>query len=77
MKKKLVKGIVLGLTCAGMAGMFTGCSSDDEYEETLESGYEKYNDGEEMTEEEYNAVKGFNDWKDKQGEKSYDDWDDQ
>ena len=75
MKKKLVKGIVLGLTCVGMAGMFIGCSSDNKYEETLKSGYEKYVGGEEMTEEEYKAVKEFNDWKDKQGEKSYADWD--
>ncbi len=28
-----------------------------------------------MTREEYNAVKNFNEWKDKQCEKSYNDWD--
>lgn len=75
MKKKLLRGIMLGLTCVGMTGMFSGCSSDDKYRDTLKSGYEKYVGGEEMTEEEYKAVKEFNDWKDKQGEKSYDDWD--
>ena len=29
-----------------------------------------------MTKEEYNAVKGFNEWKSKQGSKTYSDWDD-
>ena len=28
-----------------------------------------------MNEDEYDAVKDYNDWKDKQGEKTYDDWD--
>ena len=51
MKKKLLRGIMLGLTCVGMTGMFSGCSSDDKYRDTLKSGYEKYVGGEEMTEE--------------------------
>lgn len=45
------------------------------YTITLKSGIEKYNNGETMTEEEYNAVKNFNEWSDKQGEKTYDEWD--
>jgi len=47
----------------------------EEYRRTLESGQEKYYNGEKMTEEEYNAVKDFNSWKSKQGEHSYDEWD--
>ena len=47
----------------------------EEYRRTLESGQEKYYNGEKMTEEEYNAVKDFNNWKSKQGEHSYDEWD--
>jgi len=52
-----------------------GSSSDDDFRQTLESGQRKYYSGESMTRDEYNAVKGFNDWKSKQGEKSYSDWD--
>lgn len=52
----------------------TACGNDD-YEETLKSGYDKYLNGEEMSREEYNAVKAFNEWQDKQGEKTYSDWD--
>lgn len=55
---------------------FTSCNNDDEYRKTLQSGYEKYLNGEDMSREEYNAVKSFNDWKAKQGEKSYNEWDD-
>lgn len=56
-------------------GMFSGCSSNDDYKDTLNSGMEKYYSGEKMTEKEYKAVKGFNEWKSKQGSKSYSDWD--
>lgn len=28
-----------------------------------------------MTQQEYNAVKDFNEWKDKNSEKTYEDWD--
>lgn len=57
-------------------GSFSGGSgSNDTYRQNLESGYEKYQRGEKMTREEYNAVKNFNEWKDKQGEKTYSDWD--
>lgn len=65
-----IKGIVPALTCVGMMGLFTGCFSDDEYRDTLNSGLEKYYFGDDMTKEEYVAVKGFNAWKDKQSEKN-------
>ena len=53
------------------------CSSDsdDDYRKTLESGRAKYYTGQEMTREEYNAVKSFNKWKSNQGTKTYSDWD--
>lgn len=65
-----IKRIVLALTCVGMMGLFTGGFSDDEYRDTLNSGLEKYYFGDDMTKEEYAAVKGFNAWKDKQSEKN-------
>lgn len=63
--------------------LFVSCSSSfsesrrkdqEQYRNTLESGQQKYYNGESMTQEEYNAVKDFNNWKDKQGEHAYDDW---
>ena len=51
-----------------------GQSSEDSYRKTLESGRQKYYTGQKMTKQEYNAVKGFNEWKSKQGEKTYDSW---
>ncbi len=77
MRKKVLKGLFLVSVCIGLIGIFTGCSDDDTYRDTLKSGLEKYYSGEKMDEKEYNAVKSFNKWKEKQGEKSYDDWDDQ
>ena len=58
-----------------LSTMFTGCSSNDKYQKTFESGLKKYYSGEKMTKQEYNAVKGFNDWKSKQGPKTYSGWD--
>lgn len=55
--------------------MLGGCGSYDDYEDTLNSGLEKYQSGETMTKQEYNAVKSFNDWRDKQTDKTYDQWD--
>ncbi len=34
----------------------------------------KYYNGDPMTKEEHDAVKGFNEWKNNQGEKTYDKW---
>ena len=75
MKKKMTKGIILVLTCVGMMGLFTGCSGDDDYKDTLNSGLNKYYNGEEMNKSEYSAVKSYNKWKDKQSNKTYSDWD--
>ncbi len=72
-KKKATKGLIVLLLTASFPAILVGCTSND-YDETLESGYEKYVTGEEMTEEEYDAVKSYNDWADKQGEKTYDNW---
>lgn len=71
---KWVIGIVIVVAIL-LLGSCGSSSSDSEYRETLESGQRKYYSGESMTRDEYNAVKGFNDWKSKQGEKSYSDWD--
>ncbi|HIW21036.1 MAG TPA: hypothetical protein H9887_03320 [Candidatus Dorea intestinavium] len=50
-------------------------SSSSKYDQDLESGYEKYQSGEDMSEDEYNAVKNFNNWREKNTDKSYDEWD--
>ena len=74
MLSKRVKKIFAGSVFVVMMSLpLVGCTND--YEDTLKSGIEKYNNGETMTEEEYNAVKNFNEWSDKQGEKTYDEWD--
>jgi hypothetical protein len=76
MRKKFIKGIVIILSCVGIMGLFTGCSSsNDDYKDTLNSGLNKYNNGEKMNKNEYNAVKSYNKWKDKQTDKKYSDWD--
>lgn len=64
---------------AVVSSAIMGCSSgSNDYENTLKSGIEKYENGEEMTQEEYNAVKNFNDWSEKQSEKqsekTYSEW---
>lgn len=59
---------ILGGTVA-----LTACGSD-EYEQTLKSGYQKYQTGQQMTREEYNAVKSFNDWKYKNSDHTYSEW---
>lgn len=68
----VIIGIVIILSLLG------SCSSggSSKYENDLNNGLNKYYNGEKMNEDEYNAVKNFNDWKEKQGEKTYDDWDD-
>ncbi|MBR1822138.1 MAG: hypothetical protein IJ769_11040 [Clostridia bacterium] len=73
MKRYVACFLAVALLIAMMVGL-TACSSDDSYRQTLNSGIEKYQRGEAMTKEEYNAVKGFNDWRAKQGEKTYDAW---
>ena len=74
MLSKRVKKFFAGSVFVVMMSLsLVGCTND--YEDTLKSGIEKYDNGEIMTEEEYNAVKNFNEWSDKQGEKTYDEWD--
>lgn len=71
MKKRIVVAIAIAL----MACTVTGCGSSarDEYANILRSGREKEATGGKMTKQEYDAVKSFNDWKSKQGEKTYND----
>lgn len=61
--------------CAGIATCSDGGSSDRQKQsDTLKSGLNKYYSGGDMTKEEYNAVKSFNDWKYNNGEHSYSSW---
>lgn len=71
----LIAGVLFLLVLGGL-GSCMGDSSSDDYSNTLKSGYSKYLTGEKMNRQEYNAVKSYNNWLDKQGEKSYSDWDD-
>ena len=69
-------GLAVAIVLIVLLFAIGACSSDskDDYRRTLESGQRKYYTGEKMTREEYNAVKSFNNWKSKQGSKSYSDW---
>lgn len=69
MRKILLCSFLIGTICC-----FTACGGSDDYKDTLNSGLEKYYSGEEMNKKEYDAVKSFNKWQDKQGEKKYDAW---
>ena len=70
MKKRIAMLIIVALSACFLAGC-----GDDSYRNTLKSGLEKYYSGENMSRSEYNAVKSYNNWKSKQGSKSYNDWD--
>ena len=70
MKRKIAALVIAVLTAVSL----TGCGNDDSYRDTLNSGLSKYYNGESMSRSEYNAVKSFNNWKSKQGSKSYSDW---
>ena len=71
-KKRNIIALLIGLFSILM---LAGCGSNDDFEDTLNRGLEKYQSGETMTKQEYNAVKSFNDWRDKQTDKTYDQWD--
>lgn len=71
-KKRNIIALLIGLFSILM---LAGCGSNDDFEDTLNSGLEKYQSGKTMTKQEYNAVKSFNDWRDKQTDKTYDQWD--
>ena len=73
MKRKLVSIITVILIMIMLVAC--GRSSSDSYRETLESGQRKAINGEKMSQQEYNAVKDFNEWKEKNSEKTYEDWD--
>ncbi len=70
MKKRIVIFAIAVLTVC----FLTGCGGGDSYRDTLESGLNKYYSGQKMSKSEYNAVKSFNNWKAKQGSKSYSNW---
>ena len=56
--------------------LFGSCSGgNSKYDDDLNSGMKKYYSGEKMSEDEYNAVKDYNELKDKNTDKTYDDWD--
>lgn len=74
MKKRrilLICSLIIGVTLS-----LTACNEDREREQRqrLESAYEKELNNEPMSEEEYNALKSFHDWEDKQNGKTYDEW---
>lgn len=54
-------------------------ASKSKYDKDLKNGLEKYHTGQDMSESEYDAVKNYNDNKDKNTgkntEKTYDEWD--
>lgn len=71
------KGILLILSVF-IATLLVGCGEKSKYETDLENGVRKYENGEEMTKDEYEAVKDMKDWSAKQKEenskKTYSDW---
>ncbi len=71
---KRKKGVLLFVAAGVMAAFLTACGNDNSYRDTLESGLNKYYTGQQMSRSEYNAVKSFNNWKSKQGTKTYSDW---
>lgn len=75
---KTVAMIVIGvLMLVGLFGMCSSIgSSSSSYEDDLRNGVQKAYTGEEMTKDEYNAANNFFEWKEEQGTKTYNDWDD-
>lgn len=59
-----------------LMGLIGSCSSggSSKYDDDLNSGLEKYRNGEKMNEDEHDAVNNFLEWEDKQKDKTYDDW---
>ena len=67
--------IVIIVIAVGIGSCGGSCSgSDDKYRQTFKDGYEKYLNNEKMTREEHDAVSGYLNWKNNQGEKKYDEW---
>lgn len=78
-RKEHIKIIIcVILAILGFATIIPSLSSSNDdkssYEENLRSGMTKYYSGEKMSREEYNAISNYMDWKDKQTDKSYNDW---
>lgn len=67
----IIIAIVIVITVIGSC---SNSNSNGKYKDTLDSGMKKYYNGDPMTKEEHDAVKNFNDWKNNQGEKTYDKW---
>lgn len=63
--------LTLSIALAGCGGG----TRETQYDRDFKNGIEKYNSGQPMTEGEYRAVQNFKDWQSKQGEKTYDEWD--
>lgn len=68
-----MKKVLISISLFLVSLSLYGC--DNSYEETLDSGLEKYYSGEKMTEQEHDAVESYHDWIDDNKEKTYDAWD--
>ena len=67
----IVIAIIMGVaTCNS-----DNSSSRQKQADTLKSGLNKYYSGENMSKEEYDAVKSFNNWQYKNSEHTYSSWD--
>ena len=65
---------LLMIAAVAALALLTGCGGESQYDKDFRNGVEKYQNGEPMTAGEAKAVKNFNDWREKQGEKTYDEW---
>lgn len=72
MKREKLIATIVCIIC--LLFCLSGCSSSNDYANTLRSGYSKYQNGQKMSYDEYKAVQEFNQWRDKQGEKTYSGW---
>lgn len=69
-----MKKILIGFIIVGMLGL-SACGS--KYDEDFKSGMEKFENGEKMSEDEYDAVNDFLEWEQDQNndqEKTFDAW---
>ena len=67
--------ILVILCIVGLLALLGSCSSNnDDLKDTLNSGMQKYENGEPMTREEYNTVHSYLKWEDNQRDKTYNEW---